>query len=286
MENSAAGWRLARRFVAGATLEQVVAATRAVNAAGIAATIDHLGEHVASANLAQANAQSYHAVLEAILANRLHANASIKLTNLGLDLDAARCARFVCSLAEHAARCDSFIRVDMESSAYTQRTVDLVRGLHRNGVKAVGTVIQACLRRSPADVARLCSEGIRIRLVKGAYREPKQVAFARKAEVDKNFLDLAGRLLSSGLYHAIATHDERIIRALIAFVRQEKISRHAFEFQMLYGVRRDLQQRLAAEGWRVRVYIPFGSEWYPYFMRRLGERPANFWFLAKNLLRE
>jgi proline dehydrogenase len=316
MESSAAGWRLAKRFVAGTTLPEVVAAVRAANAAGLAATIDQLGENVVSAELARATAQSYHAVLDAIQANRLDANVSIKLTHLGLDLppqraktgrvgdpiDGSLCGQLTGSLVEHATRNGSFIRVDMEGSAYTQRTLDLVRALHRSGAPtpasrdqacweshgkgAVGTVIQSCLRRSRADAALLCSEGIRIRLVKGAYREPREIAFPRKAEVDDNFLELARKLLSSGLYHAIATHDERLIAEIIAFARQENMAREAFEFQMLYGVRRELQQRLAAQGWRVRIYIPFGTEWYPYFMRRLAERPANVWFLLKNLVRE
>jgi proline dehydrogenase len=285
VERSPWGLRLAQRFVAGTTVAQVMAAARAMNAAGIAATIDQLGENVTSAAEANASAEAYHALLDAIRSNGLNANVSIKLTHLGLDIDAERCRELICSLAQHAARDGNFVRIDMEGSAYTQRTLELTRRLHHLPGDAVGTVVQSYLRRSQADVAQLCAEGIRIRLVKGAYKEPPEIAFPRKGDVDANYLALAKILLTSGLYHAIATHDERLIGQVIDFAGRQKIPRDAFEFQMLYGIRRDLQQRLAREGWRVRVYIPYGTEWYPYFMRRLAERPANVWFLLKNLLR-
>jgi proline dehydrogenase len=286
-ERSLLGLRLSRRFVAGNTLEEVVAATRTMNAAGMAVTIDHLGENVAVPEQARAGAQAYHLVLEAIRAHVLNANISCKLTHLGLDVDARLCREAVCALVAHAARNQNFVRIDMEGSAYTQRTIDLVRELHRavGGDGAVGTVIQSYLRRSAADVEQLCAEGIRIRLVKGAYKEPPDIAFPKKSDVDANFSRLAKVLLKSGLYHAIATHDERLIEEVIRFAGKERIAPRAFEFQMLYGVRRELQQRLVREGWRVRVYLPFGVEWYPYLMRRLAERPANVWFLAKNLFR-
>jgi proline dehydrogenase len=224
-------------------------------------------------------------MLDAIHANALCANVSCKLTHLGLDVNQELCEELVCGMVAHAARFQSFVRVDMEGSPYTQRTLDLVRRLHRTAGDAVGTVIQSYLHRSQADVEQLCAEGIRIRLVKGAYKEPPDIAFPRKSDVDASFVRLTKYLLKSGLYHAIATHDERIIAETVRFAAQEKIPADAFEFQLLHGVRRDLQQQLARDGWRVRIYVPFGTEWYPYFMRRLAERPANAWFIARNLLR-
>jgi proline dehydrogenase len=286
-EQSPLGLRMSGRFVAGTTVEEAVAATHAMNNAGLAVTIDHLGENVTNPEEARASAQSYHEMLEAIRTNGLNANVSCKLTHLGLDVDERLCKELVCALIAHAARNSNFVRIDMEGSPYTQRTLDLVRELHRSigDTDAAGTVIQSYLRRSEADVEQLCAEGIRIRLVKGAYKEPPSIAFPKKADVDANFLKLTKMLLKSGLYHGIATHDERLIKQTIGFADREKIARDRFEFQMLYGVRRDLQQQLVREGWRMRVYIPFGTEWYPYFMRRLAERPANVWFIARNILR-
>jgi len=286
-ENSAIGQSTSLRFVAGTTMEQGIAATRTLNSRGLRVTLDHLGENVTDLQAADNSAASYHRVLDTIVDNALDANISCKLTHLGLDRDRARCRELAHELVGHAARLRNFVRVDMESSAYTQSTIDLVRELHRamGDADAVGTVLQSYLYRSEKDAEQLCAEGIRIRLVKGAYREPREIAFQRKADVDANFLKLMKRLLKSGLYHAIATHDQRIIESTIRFAVSEKIAREAFEFQMLYGIRRDLQQRLAGEGWRVRVYVPFGTEWYPYLMRRLAERPANVWFLARNILR-
>jgi proline dehydrogenase len=299
-ERSPLGLRVSRRFVAGTTIEQGMAATRELNAAGMAVTLDHLGENVTNADEARSAAQAYHEILDAIEANGLNANVSCKLTNFGIDIDPQLCRELVCSLVTHAVRNRGFVRVDMEGSAYTQRSLDLVYELHRSlgdtaaqpgtpaglPAPAVGAVIQSYLRRSQADVEQLCSAGIRVRLVKGAYKEPADLAFPRKADVDANFIRLTGILLKSGSYHAIATHDERIIEEVIAFAGREKISPEAFEFQMLYGVRRDLQQRLVRVVWRVRVYVPFGTEWYPYFMRRLAERPANVWFIVKSLFQE
>jgi proline dehydrogenase len=286
-EHSAIGQRMSQRFVAGATMEAGVAAARAINARGMCASLDHLGENVGSAEQARSSADSYVRALDAIHSSNLNANISCKLTQLGLDVDARLCRDLLHRVVAHAVRLNNFVRVDMESSAYTQRTLDMVRDIHRfcGDADAIGTVIQSYLYRSQQDVQRLCSDGIRIRLVKGAYQEGPAVAFQKKADVDANFVKLMKLLLKSGLYHAIATHDVRMIEETIRFAKREKIARDAFEFQMLYGIRRDLQQRLVRDGWRMRVYIPFGTEWYPYLMRRLAERPANLWFLAKNLLR-
>jgi proline dehydrogenase len=286
-EHSAIGQRTSRRFVAGTVLEDGVAATRAMNQQGLAVTLDHLGENVTNIEDARASAKSYHDMLDAIHANGLNANVSCKLTHLGYDVDPNTCRELVNGIVAHAARSNSFVRVDMEGSPYTQLTIDLVREAHQcvGDADAVGTVIQAYLHRSQADVEQLCTDGIRIRLVKGAYKEPPEIAFQKKSEVDSNFLSLTKMLLKSGLYHAIATHDERLIEETIRFAGEEKIDRHSFEFQMLYGIRRELQLQLVREGWKVRVYIPFGTEWYPYYMRRLAERPANVWFVAKNMFR-
>ncbi|MFB3915982.1 MAG: proline dehydrogenase family protein [Terriglobales bacterium] len=279
------GQRLSRRFVAGVTLEEVLAAAGAMNRAGIAVSIDHLGENVTNADEARTSAAIYHRILDEIKARGLNANVSVKLTHMGLDVDEKICRDLICSIVSHAARQGNFIRVDMESSAYTQRTLDIVRDLHRQLGDVVGAVIQSYLRRSESDVETLLAEGIRIRLCKGAYDEPASVAFQKKYEVDANFMRLMKMLLKSGIYHGIATHDPLMIQETVRFSDQENISPDAFEFQMLYGIRRDLQQQLVREGWRLRAYIPFGPEWYPYFMRRLAERPANVLFLAKNILR-
>jgi proline dehydrogenase len=217
----------------------------------------------------------------------LQANVSLKLTHMGLDVDETMAFQITSGLVEHAARIQNFVRVDMEGSAYTQRTLDFVHGLHRQPENhgRVGAVIQSYLYRSEKDVEQLLADGIRVRLCKGAYKEPPEVAFEKKSEVDANYIKLMKMLLKSGIYHGIATHDENMVRATIEFARQQKIPATAFEFQMLYGVRRDLQQKLVKEGWRCRVYIPFGTEWYPYLMRRLAERPANALFILKNLFR-
>jgi proline dehydrogenase len=204
---------------------------------------------------------------------------------MGLDVDQKLTQQLVCSLVHHAARQNSFVRVDMEGSPYTQRTLDFVYDVFAHYPGRVGAVIQSYMRRSEADVRLLISRGVRVRLCKGAYKEPPEVAFQKKSEVDANYLSLMRILLTSGVYHGIATHDENIIRETVKFAQSEHIERDAFEFQMLYGIRRDLQEQLVREGWRMRVYIPFGTEWYPYLMRRLAERPANVFFIAKNLFR-
>ncbi len=265
--------RMARRFVAGETLDEAIAAARECNNAGMLASLDYLGENVSTTGDAQHSRDAYLEVFERIAKEGLHANVSCKPTQLGLDLNIDFCQGLVMSIVEFAARYDNFLRVDMESSAYTQRTIDLVKVVRvRN--PAVGTVIQSYLYRSEADIKDLLAYGCRIRLCKGAYQESEEVAFSRKADVDANYPRLMQLLLSSGFYHAIATHDPRMIAATIRYAAAKQISKDDFEFQLLYGVRTDLQRRLVSDGYRVRVYIPFGNDWFPYFMRRLAERPG------------
>jgi proline dehydrogenase len=288
-EKSAIGRRVSGRFVAGTEIADAVRATQTVNRAGMSVSIDNLGENVTNADEARQSARLYQQILDAIAANHLNANISLKLTHMGLDVDETMAREIVSGLVAKAAAMTppGFVRVDMEGSPYTQRTLDFVHELHRmpgNG-NSVGTVIQSYLKRSESDVEKLLAEGIRIRLCKGAYKEPASIAFENKADVDANYVKLMKILMKSGIYHGLATHDENIIRQAQAFAKAEKISPDSFEFQMLHGIRRDLQQSLVREGWRMRVYVPFGSEWYPYFMRRLGERPANVFFIARNLLR-
>jgi len=260
-----------------------------MNRAGMSITIDNLGENVAKPDEARHSAQLYHQILDAIAANQLNANVSLKLTHMGLDVDESLARSLVADLVAKAASLNpaSFVRVDMEGSPYTQRTLDFVHELHRmpNYGNSVGTVIQAYLKRSEADIDKLLADGIRIRLCKGAYKEPPEIAFCSKSDVDNNYIKLMKTLMKSGIYHGLATHDEHIVREAQAFANGEKLARESFEFQMLYGIRRDLQQDLVRDGWRVRVYLPFGTEWYPYFMRRLGERPANVFFIARHMLR-
>ena len=288
-ERSSLGRRVSGRFVAGTEIADAVRATQAINRAGMSVSIDNLGENVTNPEEARHSAQLYHQILEAIVANQLNANISLKLTHMGLDVDEGLARDIVSGLVARAAAMSppGFVRVDMEGSPYTERTLDFVHELHRmpGHGNSVGTVIQAYLRRSESDIEKLLAEGIRIRLCKGAYKESADIAFAAKSEVDANYVRLMKILMKSGIYHGLATHDESIVQQAEAFAKAEKLSRDSFEFQMLYGIRRDLQQRLVREGWRVRVYIPFGTEWYPYFMRRLGERPANVLFIARNLLR-
>jgi len=281
------GQRLSRRFVAGTTIEDALAATQATNKLGLSVSVDNLGENVTNAEEARHSAQLYHQMLDAMQAQGLNANVSLKLTHMGLDVDEAMAYEIASGVVQHAARINNFVRVDMEGSPYTQRTLDFVHRLHRQPENTghVGAVIQAYMFRSEKDVEALLAERIRIRLCKGAYKESPEISFEKKADTDANYIKLMKLLLKSGVYHGIATHDENMIRATIEFAQKEKISPSAFEFQMLYGVRRDLQQKLVKEGWRCRVYIPFGTEWYPYLMRRLAERPANAIFILKNLFR-
>ncbi|MGA8531929.1 MAG: proline dehydrogenase family protein [Acidobacteriaceae bacterium] len=287
-ESSTLGRRMSSRFVAGFRIEDAMSAANALGAQGLAVTLDSLGENVATPDQARQAAQVYHWLLDAIASSRLDANVSLKLTQMGMDLGADVAEEIVRGLVQHAASSGSFVRVDMEGTPYTQATVDLVRRLHaRPEFRGhVGIVIQAYLRRSAGDIASLLSDGIRIRLCKGAYQEPPDLAFPDKADVDRNFVTLMQMLLPSGVFHGIATHDPAMIEATKQFARERKIDPASFEFQMLYGIRRDLQRSLVAEGYRVRVYVPFGDQWYPYFMRRLAERPANVLFLAKNFFRK
>jgi proline dehydrogenase len=284
-ENSSMGQKMSRRFVAGTTVEDLMAATQEVNRRGMSVSVDNLGENVTNVEEARHSEKLYHQLLDLITERKLDANVSLKLTHMGLDVDETLCREIVSGLAEHAARVNSFVRVDMEGSPYTQKTLDFVHELHSRHPGKVGGVIQAYLYRSEKDVQDLLAQGIRIRLCKGAYKEPASIAFQKKADVDANYVKLTKVLIKSGVYHGIATHDENIIRETTAFAKAEKIPAEAFEFQMLYGIRRDLQEQLVKDGWRLRVYIPFGTEWYPYFMRRLAERPANVLFIAKNFFR-
>ncbi len=277
--------RMARRFVAGETLEETIAAARRCNDAGMLASLDYLGENVATIADAQRARDSYLEIFERIAKEKLHANVSCKLTQLGLDINTDFCQGLVLSLTERALGFDNFLRVDMEGSLYAQRTIDLVkRARGRN--PAVGTVIQSYLYRSEGDIKDLLSYGCRIRLCKGAYKELPEIAYPHKRDVDANFVRLMQMLLPSGFYHAIATHDPRMIAETIRFAAAQRISKDDFEFQMLYGVRTDLQRRLVRDGYRLRIYIPFGKDWFPYFMRRLAERPANLGFLARNFFRK
>jgi proline dehydrogenase len=281
------GQRMSRRFVAGMSVEDCLVAAKQVNDLGMSVSVDNLGENVTNAEEARHSAALYSEMLSQVEQRKLNANVSLKLTHMGLDVDPALAFDITTKLVHQAAKINNFVRVDMEGSPYTQKTLDFVQQLHRENGNAghVGAVIQAYLRRSENDVRNLVAQGIRIRLCKGAYKEPEEIAFQDKAEVDANYVSLMKILLKSGVYHGIATHDEKMIQATKDFARQENIPASAFEFQMLYGIRRDLQQRLVKEGYGMRVYIPFGSEWYPYFMRRLAERPANAMFVLKNLLK-
>jgi proline dehydrogenase len=289
-ERSAIGQRLSSRFVAGTQVEDALRATRAVNQSGPSVSIDNLGENVTNADEARASAALYHQMLDQIAAQKLNANISLKLTHMGLDVDEKLARDLVVGLVAKAAamKPPNFARIDMEGSPYTQRTLDFVHELHRmpGNQGCVGAVIQSYMRRSESDVEKLLGEGIRIRLCKGAYKEPPELAYQKKSEVDDNYVKLMKVMMKSGTYHGLATHDESIINQAKSFATRENLPRDAFEFQMLYGIRRDLQQSLVKDGWRMRVYIPFGTEWYPYLMRRLAERPANALFIAKNLLRK
>jgi proline dehydrogenase len=286
-ENSRFGRGMSSRFVAGMEIADALRVAQAVNKQGIHVTLDSLGESVSTEAEAQRAADIYHQLLDQIGALKIDANVSVKLTQMGLELDPALAEEIALSLTEHAKSLNNFVRIDMEDSSLTQVTLDIVRRIHaRPDLRgAIGIVIQSYLYRSERDIEQLLSEGIRVRLCKGAYKEPAEVAFPAKADVDRNYIKLSRMLLDSSIYHGLATHDEAMVEAARAFVAEQKIDPSRFEFQMLYGVRRDLQRKLVAEGFNVRVYIPFGREWYPYFMRRLAERPANVLFLAKNFFR-
>jgi proline dehydrogenase len=281
--NNSVSRRVSRRFVAGQTLDDAVEAARAVNRAGQSASLDLLGENVSDEAGARRAADGYIAIFDRIAREKLDANVSLKLTQLGLDLGEALCQELLEKIVAHASELGNFVRIDMEASVYTQRTVEITKRVRAKHA-GVGTVMQSYLYRAEQDIRDLIAVGCRIRLCKGAYKEPPEVAFPRKEEVDGNYVKLMKLLLPSGIYHGIATHDPAMIRATKDFVRERNIGRDQFEFQMLYGIRTDLQQQLVREGYRLRVYIPFGTDWFPYFMRRLAERPANLVFFLRNLL--
>jgi proline dehydrogenase len=286
-ENSAVGRRMSSRFVAGKDIADALRVAKDVNAQGMAVTMDSLGESVSSEGQAHEAAEIYHQLLEQIAALKLNANISVKLTQMGLEQSPALAESIAESLVKHAHSTGNFVRIDMEDSTLTQATLNIVRRLHaRPGLRgSIGVVIQAYLYRSQADIEQLVADGIRVRLCKGAYKEPAEVAFPKKSDVDASFVHLSKMLLDSPIYHGIASHDEAMIEAAKDFAAKNEIAPSRYEFQMLYGVRRDLQRKLVKEGYNVRVYVPFGQEWYPYFMRRLAERPANVLFLAKNFFR-
>jgi proline dehydrogenase len=279
----------ARRFVAGESIQHAIAAIREANQRGLSATLDHLGENTETEDQAIAAADSYMAALDQIAETGVDSHISVKLTQLGMDLGTDFCLKNVARVAGRAKEIGTFMRIDMESSDYVDRTFEVLFAL-REDYDTVGVVIQSYLYRSQADVERLIEAGVPIRLCKGAYKEPPGLAMPKKRDVDQNTIDLMHLLLSveareNGARLAMATHDEKMIAATKAFAAAHEISRDAYEFQMLYGIRSGLQQELADEGYGMRVYVPFGKEWYPYYMRRLAERPANVWFIATNLLR-
>jgi proline dehydrogenase len=288
-ERSSFGQRTSARFVAGTQVEDALRAAEAVNRSGAHVSIDNLGENVTNADEARASAGLYHQLLDALGQRKLDANISLKLTHMGFDVDEKLAYDLVTGLVAKAASMTpkNFVRVDMEGSPYTQRTLDFVHALHRapGNQGCVGAVIQSYMRRAESDVEKLLNERIRIRLCKGAYKEPADIAFQKKSEVDESYVKLMKTLMKSGIYHGLATHDENIVNQAKAFATRENLARDSFEFQMLYGIRRDLQAALVKDGWHVRVYIPFGTEWYPYYMRRLAERPANVLFILKNIFR-
>src|SRR5256712_1672499 len=275
---------VSRRFVAGEVLDDAIHATRALNQRGMHVSLDHLGENVSDAREARSAAQAYISILDTIKQTGVDANISIKLTALGLDISQQLCEENVCTILDSAQKYPIFVRIDMEASAYTEQTVDIALRMHQQ-FEHVGTVIQSCLYRSKKDVEQLVAQGVRIRLVKGAYQEPKEVAFQNKSDVDHNYVQLMMMLLLKGNYPAFATHDEAIINAACKYARDHGISKEAFEFQMLYGIRRDLQEKLVAQGYNMRIYVPYGSQWYPYLMRRMAERPANLVLVMSNALR-
>ncbi|HET6144707.1 MAG TPA: proline dehydrogenase family protein [Candidatus Acidoferrales bacterium] len=276
--------RMAYRFVPGEELAPAIDAARERNKAGMTASLDHLGENVVTREDAERARDAYIEALERIAADGVDSNVSLKLTHVGLDLGEEFCAEQLRRIVRRADELGNFVRVDMEGSAYTDRTLQMVSQIRAQS-SSVGTVIQAYLYRSEDDIRALLAIGCRIRLVKGAYKEASQIAYPHKKDVDANFIKLMKILLPSGIYHALATHDPKMIEAAIRFAAEQKISKDKFEFQMLYGIRTDLQSQLARQGYRVRVYIPFGRDWFPYFMRRLAERPANLMFFAKNFFR-
>lgn len=273
-----------RRFVAGEEMAQAVEAIRQLNGKGISATFDHLGESISKEEETRAEVMEYQRLIDAIETNALNSNVSVKLTQLGLDISSDLCYANTRAIVEAAKARENFVRIDMEDSTKTDATLDIFRRL-RGEFDNVGIVVQSYLYRTEKDVEELLRLGARIRLCKGAYKEPESVAFQKKADVDANYVKVMKMLLPSGIYHGIATHDPNMIDATKQFAKEAGIAPDKFEFQMLYGIRRDLQESLVKEGYRMRVYVPYGKFWYPYFMRRLAERPANIWFVMKNMLK-
>lgn len=286
MERSSVARKLTKRFIAGATIEDGIRVIEQLAREGIWGTLDHLGENVASLEEAARSRDAYLRALEEIERAHLPATVSVKLTQLGLDFSEDACLENASVVAARASAAGSGIEIDMESSAYTDRTLRAAVELHENFPGHVRAVVQAYLYRSEVDIGELSRRGIPVRLCKGAYEEPTAVAFPNRAEVDSNYVKLMELLLAEGTYPAIATHDEKIVRLALHQIREQNLTPDRFEFQMLYGIRRDLQRELVRDGFRLRLYVPCGRAWFPYFMRRLGERPANVLFLARNLLRE
>ena len=276
----------ARRFIAGETIGEAIEAARGVEAAGMAQTLDLLGESVATAGEADAATRTYIDMLARIVEAGIGRNISLKLTQLGLTIDRATCVDNLRRILDEAAKHEFFVRIDMEDSPFTQVTLDVFETMWQQGYRNVGVVLQSCLPRSAADATRMNELGARVRIVKGAYKEPRSVAYQDKAQVDAAFIEITKVLLSHGTYPAVATHDPAMIAAARAHASQNGITPDRFEFQMLHGIRRDLQAQLVREGFTVRVYVPFGREWFPYFMRRLGERPANVGFVIRGILAE
>ena len=278
--------KMTTRFVAGEDIHQTIEAIRKINALGCTASFDHLNESVTEVGETEEEVREYLRILQLIDETGISSNVSIKLTQFGLQIDPELAYRNAREVVLEASRRGNFVRIDMEDSGVTQVTLDIFRRLRAEfGLNDVGIVLQSYLRRTFDDVEEMLKIPARIRICKGAYNEPPEVAFPEKEKVDENYVRIMQRLLSSGVYHGIATHDEKMIRATVDYAQREGIAKTAFEFQMLYGVRRDLQEKLAREGYPVRVYVPYGKHWYPYFMRRLAERPANVWFVLKNMLK-
>lgn len=274
----------AKRFIAGQSMEQALPVVEKLRNDGFGTTLDILGESVTNVSEARAVADDYCRVIRALKEKGLEPNMSLKLTQLGLDISEQLCFDNVAKILVEAGRVGGYIRIDMEGSPYTQKTLEMVKRWH-NIYPNVGTVVQAMLKRTPSDVEGLLGENIGIRLCKGAYKEPRDIAFPDKRDVDKQYIALSERLLGSGTYHGIATHDEKIIAHIKEYAVRYGISKDKFEFQMLLGIRRDLQTQLIKDGWRVRVYVPYGSHWLPYTLRRMRERKENFWFVVKNIFR-
>ncbi len=282
METSPHARRLTKRFIAGETLEQELAVCAGLDQQRIFAALDHLGENVTTLEEAALSADSYLTALDAIATRRLPATVSIKVTQFGVNLSETACLQNVVRLVEKAKETGSRVEIDMESSRYTDRTLDIAEQASHAG--PVRCVIQAYLHRSAADVQRLNRGTIPVRLCKGAYDEPETIAFPSKADVDSHYIQLMKKLLDEGAYPAIATHDPKMLDATLAYARERGLGPERFEFQMLYGVRRDLQRKLVGQGYRLRLYVPYGTAWYPYFMRRLAERPANIIFILRSFL--